>query len=164
MRENMGALGVDLSALHWIYVVFIIGFMVKRRDTTLICIVGIFILAIGDLTASISGVFNNFIYAITELLSTILIISIIVAMSRVLLKTGINEVMVSLFTKIIKNPTLAYWMIGILMMIISWFFWSSPAMALLGAVLLPVAIRAGLPALGVPKINKRTFYSSIFLF
>ncbi|SOC22804.1 hypothetical protein SAMN05880501_12415, partial [Ureibacillus xyleni] len=37
----MGALGVDLSALHWIYVVFIvliIGFMVKRRDTTLICI------------------------------------------------------------------------------------------------------------------------------
>ncbi|MCP1144790.1 hypothetical protein [Lysinibacillus endophyticus] len=151
----MGALGVDLSALHWIYVVFIvliIGFMVKRRDTTLICIIGIFMLAIvatGDLTASISGVFNSFIYAITELLSTILIISIIVAMSRVLLKTGINEVMVSPFTKIIKNPTLAYWTIGILMMVISWFFWPSPAVALLGAVLLPVAIRAGLPALGV---------------
>jgi hypothetical protein len=35
------------------------------------------------------------------------------------------------------------------MMIISWFFWSSPAVALLGAVLLPVALRAGLPALGV---------------
>ncbi|MEL3961221.1 hypothetical protein MKZ01_08065 [Lysinibacillus endophyticus] len=151
----MGALGVDLSALHWIYVVFIvliIGFMVKRRDTTLICIIGIFMLAIvatGDLTASISGVFNSFIYAITELLSTILIISIIVAMSRVLLKTGINEVMVSPFTKIIKNSTLAYWTIGILMMVISWFFWPSPAVALLGAVLLPVAIRAGLPALGV---------------
>ncbi|RUL52148.1 hypothetical protein [Lysinibacillus antri] len=151
----MGALGVDLSALHWIYVVFIvliIGFMVKRRDTTLICIIGIFMLAIvatRDLTASISGVFNSFIYAITELLSTILIISIIVAMSRVLLKTGINEVMVSPFTKIIKNPPLAYWTIGILMMVISWFFWPSPAVALLGAVLLPVAIRAGLPALGV---------------
>ena len=35
------------------------------------------------------------------------------------------------------------------MMVISWFFWPSPAVALLGAVLLPVAIRAGLPALGV---------------
>ena len=35
------------------------------------------------------------------------------------------------------------------MMIISWFFWPSPAVALLGAVLLPVALRAGLPALGV---------------
>ncbi|MBD8027951.1 hypothetical protein H9636_14965 [Ureibacillus sp. Re31] len=148
-------MNVELSALHWIYVVFIvliIGFMIKRRDTTLICIIGIFILAIvatGDFTASISGVFNSFIFAIQELLSTILIISIIVAMSRVLMKTGINEVMVAPFTKVIKNPTLGFWTIGILMMIISWFFWPSPAVALLGAVLLPVAIRAGLPALGV---------------
>ncbi|MEK9198317.1 hypothetical protein SFC08_12940 [Lysinibacillus halotolerans] len=148
-------MNVELSALHWIYVVFIvliIGFMVKRRDTTLICIIGIFILAIvatGDFTASISGVFNSFIFAIQELLSTILIISIIVAMSRVLMKTGINEVMVAPFTKVIKNPTVGFWTIGILMMIISWFFWPSPAVALLGAVLLPVAIRAGLPALGI---------------
>ncbi len=121
-------MGIELTSLHWIYVVFIvliIGFMVKRRDTTLICILGIFLLAIiatGDLTSSISGVFNSFIYAITELLSTILIISIIVAMSRVLITSGINEVMVAPFTKIIKTPTLAYWTIGILMMIISWFF------------------------------------------
>lgn len=148
-------MAVELTALHWIYVVFIfliIGFMVKRRDTTLICLVGIFLLAIvatGDLTMSVSKVFHSFIYAITELLSTIIIICIIVAMSRVLIKTGINEVMVSPFTKIIKNPTLAYWTIGILMMVISWFFWPSPAVALLGAVLLPIAIRAGLPALGV---------------
>jgi len=148
-------MGIELTALHWIYVVFIaliIGFMVKRRDTTLVCVVGIFLLSLvstGDLVASISKVFSSFIYAITELLSTIIIICVIVAMSRVLLKTGINEVMVSPFTKIIKNPALAYWTIGILMMIISWFFWPSPAVALLGAVLLPVAIRAGLPALGV---------------
>lgn len=148
-------MGIELVALHWIYVVFIvliIGFMMKRLDTSLISILGIFIIAFvatGNLTASISGIFTSFIYAITELLPTILIISIIVAMSRVLTKTGINEVMVAPFMKIIKTPTLAYWTIGILMMVISWFFWPSPAVALLGAVLLPVAIRAGLPALGV---------------
>ena len=44
--------------------------------------------------------------------------------------------------------TTAFWTIGILMMLISFFFWPSPAVALIGAVLLPVAIRAGLPALG----------------
>ena len=148
-------MGVDLTVLHWIYVAFvvlIIVFMIRRLDTTLISILGIFVIAIvatGNLTSSISGVFNSFIYAITELLSTILIISIIVAMSRVLTKTGINEVMIAPFAKIIKNATLGFWTIGILMMIISWFFWPSPAVALLGAVLLPVAIRAGLPALGV---------------
>lgn len=146
---------VELTALHWIYVVFIaliIGFMVMRRDTTLVCIAGIFLIAItatGSLSGSVSSIFNSFIYAITELLSTILVISIIVAMSRTLTSTGINDVMISPFTKLIRNPTLAYWTIGILMMVISWFFWPSPAVALLGAVLLPVAMRAGLPALGV---------------
>ncbi|ALC91939.1 hypothetical protein AM500_20695 [Bacillus sp. FJAT-18017] len=146
---------VELTALHWIYVVFIgliIGFMVMRRDTTLVCIAGIFLIALsatGSLSGSVSSIFNSFIYAITELLSTILIISIIVGMSKTLTTTGINDVMISPFTKLIKNPTLAYWTIGILMMLISWFFWPSPAVALLGAVLLPVAIRAGLPALGV---------------
>ncbi|MEK4009862.1 hypothetical protein [Peribacillus sp. FSL M8-0224] len=146
---------MELTALHWIYVVFIaliIGFMVKRRDTTLICIIGIFLLALvatGSLASSISGIFNSFIFAITELMSTILIISIIVAMSMVLTKSGINDVMIAPFAKFIKNPTLAFWVIGIVMMVISWFFWPSPAVALLGAVLLPVALRAGLPALGV---------------
>ncbi|MCL6572819.1 MAG: hypothetical protein K6T88_14240 [Bacillus sp. (in: Bacteria)] len=146
---------VELTALHWIYVFFIaliIGFMVMRRDTTIVCIAGIFLIAItatGSLSQSISSIFNSLSYAITELLSTILVISIIVAMSNTLTITGINDVMISPFRKLIRNPTLAYWTIGILMMIISWFFWPSPAVALLGAVLLPVAIRAGLPALGV---------------
>jgi len=148
-------MGIELTLLHWSYIVFvilIIAFMVRRLDTTIISILGVFVIAIvatRNLTSSISGVFNSFIYAITELLSTIIIISIIVAMSRLLTKTGINEVMIAPFTKIIKNPTLGFWTIGILMMVISWFFWPSPAVALLGAVLLPVAIRAGLPALGV---------------
>ncbi|MGG1572060.1 hypothetical protein [Fictibacillus sp. NRS-1165] len=148
-------MGVELAALHWIYVVFIfliIGFMVLRRDTTLVCIIGIFLIAItatGSLSASVSSIFNSFVYAITELLSTILVISIIVAMSKTLTATGINDVMISPFSKLIRTPALAYWTIGILMMVISWFFWPSPAVALMGAVLLPVAIRAGLPALGV---------------
>ncbi|NSL52245.1 hypothetical protein [Calidifontibacillus erzurumensis] len=148
-------MGVELTALHWIYVIFIfliLGFMIMRRDTTFICIVGIFLLAFTatqSLSASISSIFNSFIFTITELLSTILVISIIVSMSKALTRTGINDVMISPFTKLIKTPGLAFWIIGILMMVISWFFWPSPAVALLGAVMLPVAIRVGLPALGV---------------
>jgi hypothetical protein len=148
-------MGVELISLHWIYVIFIaliIGFMVMRRDTSLVCIIGIFLIAItatGSISHSVSSIFNSFIFAITELLSTILVISIIVAMSKTLTTTGINDVMISPFSKLIRNSTMAYWTIGILMMIISWFFWPSPAVALLGAVLLPVALRVGLPALGV---------------
>lgn len=146
---------VELTMIHWVYVVFIvliIGFMVMRRDTSLITIVGIFILgllATQSISQSIGGIFNSFIYAITELLGTILVISIIVSMSRILLYSGVNEVMISPVTKFIRTPSMAYWVIGIVMMVISFFFWPSPAVALIGAVLLPVALRVGLPALGV---------------
>ncbi|MDF2958411.1 MAG: rane protein [Paenibacillus sp.] len=145
---------IALLSLHWVYLLFIvliIGFMIFRRDTAILCITGIFILgllATGSLSHSVSGVFSSFIYAIKELLGTILIISIIVSMGKVLTQTGINETMIAPFARLIRTPALAYWVIGILMMIISWFFWPSPAVALIGAVLLPVAMRVGLPALG----------------
>lgn len=148
-------MGIELNVLHWIFLIFIIliiTVMVMKRDTSLVCIVGIFLLglfATDSLYQSVMGIFNSFIFAIKELIGTILIISIITAMSKVLLETGINEIMVSPFTRLIKTPALAYWVIGILMMVISWFFWPSPAVALLGAVLLPVALNVKLPAMGV---------------
>ncbi len=148
-------MGVTLTALHWAYLVFIvliIAFIVMKKDTSFICVAGILVLgfiATSSVTHSVTGIFNSFAYAIKELLGTILVISIIFGMSKVLMKTGINEAMVYPFTKLIRTPTLAYWVIGILMMVISWFFWPSPAVALMGAVLLPVAIKAKLPAIGV---------------
>jgi len=148
-------MGIELMGLHWVYLLFIlliIGFMVMRKDTTLVCVAGIFVLglmATESLTSSVSGVFNSFIYAIKELLGTILVISLIVAMSRVLTIMGVNERMIAPVTRLIRSPGWAFWIIGIVMMIISWFFWPSPAVALIGAVLLPVAVRVGLPALGV---------------
>ncbi|MFC0272044.1 hypothetical protein ACFFIX_11335 [Metabacillus herbersteinensis] len=147
--------GVELTFIHWTYVLFIfgiVGFMLFRRDTTIVSIVGIFAISLAasfSLSESVSSLFNSFIFAVTELMPTILVISIIVAMSKILTISGVNEVMISPFSKIIRTPTLAYWTIGFVMMFISWFFWPSPAVALIGAVLLPVAIRAGLPALGV---------------
>ncbi|WP_166243256.1 hypothetical protein [Paenibacillus turpanensis] len=145
---------VQLTSLHWVYlifIIFIVALLVKRRDTSMICIVGIFALgfiATESLSGSVSGIFNSFIYATKELIATIFIISIVVAMSRVLIRTGVNEMMVRPFTYFIRTPGQAFWVIGLLMMITSLFFWPSPAVALIGAVLLPAAARAGLPALG----------------
>ncbi|MFV9510212.1 hypothetical protein [Tepidibacillus sp. LV47] len=146
---------IQLSAIHWVYLIFIfliIGVMVMRKDTTLVSILGILtisMLVTKSIPSSILSLFNSLIFAIKELLGTILIISLIVAMSKVLTHSGINELMVRPITRMIKSPLIAYWVIGIAMMIISWFFWPSPAVALIGAVFLPVAVRVGLPALGV---------------
>ncbi|SDC65272.1 hypothetical protein SAMN02799630_01086 [Paenibacillus sp. UNCCL117] len=145
---------ISITPLHWVYlafIVFILALLIKRRDTTMICVVGIFALgwmATETLAGSVSGIFNSFIYATKELIGTIFIISIIVAMSRVLIQTGINEVMVAPLTRFLRTPALAFWGIGIIMMVTSFFFWPSPGVALIGAVLVPVAARVGLPALG----------------
>ncbi len=153
--EKDDNMGVELGALHWVYLFFILAIivvMVMRKDTSLVCIIGIFcigLVATASISQSVMGIFNSFIYAIKELIGTILIISVITAMSKELLSSGINEIMVSPFARLIRGPKLAYWVIGIAMMIISWFFWPSPAVALLGAVLLPVALKAKLPAMGV---------------
>ncbi len=148
-------MGVELNLLHWVYLLFIVAIivvMVMRRDTSLICLVGIFCIgfaATASLYQSVMGIFNSLIYAVKELMGTIFIISVVTAMSKELLSSGINETMVHPFTKLIRGPALAYWVIGLAMMLISWFFWPSPAVALLGAVLLPVALKVKLPAMGV---------------
>ena len=144
-----------LTPLHYIYLIFIIIIilaMMKKKDITLICILGIFILGIagtGSVYKSAMGVFNSFVYATRELMPTIFIISIVTAMSNTLVDSGINDEIVSPFKSVIKNYWIAYWVIGIVMMFLSWFFWPSPAVALVGALFLPIAIKAGLPAMGV---------------
>lgn len=142
-----------LTPLHYIYLIFIIIIilaMVKKKDISLLCILGIFILGLAgteSIYKSVMGVFNSFVYAAKELMPTIFIISIITAMSNTLMDSGINDEMVSPFRKVIKNYWIAYWVIGIFMMVLSWFFWPSPAVALIGALFLPIAKKAGLPAM-----------------
>lgn len=145
---------ITLTALHYVYLVFILVIivaMIKKMDISLICILGILVLGLigtGSLYKSVMAVFNSFIYATKELMPTILIISVITAMSNVLVTSGINEEMVNPFKSIIKSYWVAYWVIGLVMMVLSWFFWPSPAVALIGALFLPIAKKAGLPAMG----------------
>lgn len=146
---------IELTSLHWTFTFFILLIiitMIMRRDTSIVCILGIFLMGYmskGTVNQGIMGIFNSFVYAINELSGTILIISLIVAMSKALLHTGVNQIMVEPFKRVIRTPGMAYWIIGLFMMIISFFFWPSPAAALMGAVLLPVGRSVGLPAMGV---------------
>ena len=148
-------INVTLTPLHNIYLIFIIIIivaMIMKKDITLICILGIFILGLvgtESIYKAAMGIFNSLVYATKELMPTILIISVITAMSSILMASGINNEIVSPFKGVIKNYWVAYWVIGIVMMIMSWFFWPSPAVALIGAIFLPIAKKAGLPAMGV---------------
>lgn len=144
-----------LTTAHYIYISFIfiiLVTMILKKDTVVPCILGIFSLGIfynKTVFGAIGAVFNSFIISLNELGPIILIIAIMVALSKALEENDAIEYMVKPFSKVIKNPTSAFFVTGVVMLILSWFFWPTPAVALVGAIFLPVAIRAGLPAIGV---------------
>ncbi|TCO75197.1 hypothetical protein [Marinisporobacter balticus] len=144
-----------LTGIHYIYMLFILIVLLtmsRKRDTLIPCILGIFCMGLyasQDIIFSIGAIFNAFVVATKELIGIILIISIIVALSKALEEIKATQLMVTPFIKVIKNRTSAFFSVGIVMLILAWFFWPSPATALVGAIFLPIAIRAGLPAIGV---------------
>lgn len=144
-----------MTGAHYIYILFIIVIlitMIMKKDTVVPCILGIFCLGLfytNNIAGSLGAVFNSFIVSLGELGPIILIISIMVALSKALETNHAINYMIKPFSKFIKNPTTAFFVIGIAMMLLSWFFWPTPAVALVGAIFLPVAMEVGLPAIGV---------------
>lgn len=145
---------LEITSMHWVYVIMILVIliiMIMRKDIIIPCVIGIFLIGLvgtGSVITGIRGIFNSFVVAGVELAGVIYVISIIVAMSKMLEDIGANMIMVAPAARIIKSPNVAFWFSGIIMLIISWFFWPSPATPLVGAVLLPIALKVGLPAMG----------------
>ncbi|SET71429.1 hypothetical protein SAMN05660297_03251 [Natronincola peptidivorans] len=145
---------VELILVHWVYlgmVLIILATLIMRKDIVIPCILGIFLMGLAagkGVVASTASIFNALMTSGTTLLNIIMVISVIVAMSKLLEQLKATELMIRPITKLIKTPDQAFWFIGIIMLIVSWFFWPSPATPLIGAVLLPIAYKVGLPAIG----------------
>ena len=145
---------VILTPAHWLFlfwVIVVIAVMGFRKDPLIPCILGL--LTVGYLVkhtvvGALTTVYNGFIVAGNEFWGIIVVISLIVALSRLLSDTGADYLVMSPAAKLMINGNVAYWVLGFSMLIASWFFWPSPATALVGAIMFPVAVRAGLPAMG----------------
>ncbi|MBV4415473.1 hypothetical protein [Clostridium tyrobutyricum] len=144
---------VALSAVHYVYIIMTIVIIVTlmlKKEIVLPCIVGTFLIGLfysHNLLKSIQIMYNSVVTSATELLGIIVVISLVVAMSRSLSDIGADELMMRPVRKVIKGKKMAYFVVGIVMLIVSWFIWPSPAVALVGALLLPAAIEVGLPAI-----------------
>ncbi|MFZ7103517.1 MAG: hypothetical protein ACOWWO_12815 [Peptococcaceae bacterium] len=145
---------VQLTSLHWIYVfmvLLVLITMILRRDTVLPCFIGLFVIgfaAKSSLIGALQVVYNALIAAGNEFWGIIAIISLVVAMSKALADVGADYIIMQPAAKAMVSPSVAFWVLGIAMLLVSWFVWPSPAVALIGAIVLPVAVRAGLPAIG----------------
>ncbi|MCX5806264.1 MAG: hypothetical protein NT010_09410 [Proteobacteria bacterium] len=142
---------VELTAAHWIYALFVVLVLVAmayRLDPPLVCIVGSFTLSwviTGNIIKAVQAVFNSINVAFNELLGTVVIISMIVSMAKMLEECGLAEMMFHPVRKLIKSPSIAFWVMGFVILAVAWIIWPSPAIALVGALLLPAAVEVGLP-------------------
>ncbi|MDF2522934.1 MAG: hypothetical protein K0R31_575 [Clostridiales bacterium] len=144
---------VQLGLLHYIYIAMVLVVLLTiafKKDIVLPCIAGLFIMGYassGSLLKGVQVIYNSLISSGTEFWGIIVIISLVMAMSKALRDIGADEMMMSPVKKIMVNKSAAFWGLGIVMLLVSWFIWPSPAVALIGAILLPAAMGAGLPAL-----------------
>ncbi|MGE4282747.1 MAG: hypothetical protein AB7G87_03420 [Clostridia bacterium] len=144
---------VEIGLLHYIYIamVFIILLtMAFKKDIVLPCIIGLFVMgyaASGSLLKGVQVIYNALIASGTEFWSIIVIISLVVAMSKALQDIGADDLMMSPIKRLMINRNASFIVLGIIMAIMSWFIWPSPAVALVGAIMVPAAMRAGLPAI-----------------
>ncbi|RCW45837.1 hypothetical protein DFQ14_102138 [Halopolyspora algeriensis] len=145
---------MEVTAAHWVYlagVVVIIAVMIMRKNVVVPAVAATFFTAwvfTGSLPTGLSSVFNASLVAASELFSIFLIIALITALLGSLRALEADKRMIMPFQRIMRNGSLAFVIVFAVTYVISLFFWPTPAVPLIGAILLPAAIRAGLPAMG----------------
>ena len=144
---------VTLGVLHYVYIIMtvvIIAALLFKKEIVLPCIIGVLLMGFassGNIITTIQVMYNSLVASGSEFLGIIVVIALVVSMSKSLGAIGADELMIRPFQKIIKSQKVAFFVVGFVMLIASWFVWPSPAVALVGALLLPVALKAGLPAI-----------------
>ena len=144
---------VVLTPLHYVYligVLVILAVMVLRKDTPAVCIAFLFLLGViglGSITGGIMTVFNSILFAAKEFMEVIATIALVTALSKCLKDLGSDYLMMVPMSKIMKTPSVTWWILGITMLLFSLFLWPSPSVALVGAIMLPFAVKSGLKPL-----------------
>lgn len=144
-----------LTSAHWVYlvgVVTILGTMLARKNIVVPAVFFTFLTALfftKSLAGGLAAVFNASLVSAQQLFNIFLIIALVTAMLGALRALGADTKMVAPFRPIMRNGHLAFWTLAVVTYVISLFFWPTPAVPLIGAVLIPVAIRAGLRPMAV---------------
>jgi hypothetical protein len=102
----------------------------------------------GSVISALESVFNGSLTAAKELFNIFLVIALMTSLLNALKALRSDIRMVEPFRKVMVNGHVAYLALAVVTYFISLFFWPTPAVPLVGAILLPAAILAGLPAMG----------------
>lgn len=143
-----------ITISHLMYALVTVGVilvMLFRRGVIIPTLVGTFLIGWiykGSIVSGFQAVYNANLTAAKELFTIFLIITFMVALLASLRDIGADRRMVQPIQKLMVNGHIAFFVLALVTYVISLFFWPTPAVPLIGALLIPAAIRVGLPAMG----------------
>ncbi|KEO84615.1 hypothetical protein [Tumebacillus flagellatus] len=146
---------MELTISHWIYlavVLLVILGMFLRRGVIAVCVAGTILIGWvykGSFVAAGQTLFTANLTAGKALFDIILIIALMIALLRLMEKIGADTLLLRPIGKLFKGPSGAYWGIGAVKGLLSAFLWPTPATMTVGPMLIPGALRAGLPLVGI---------------
>lgn len=147
-----------INLTHYVFllgVVLILVAIFLRKDVILPSLIVIFILGVVSRKSVIGGfntLYNSLVFSGEKFMMLIITIAIVTALSKMLCEIGSDYLIMKPITKLMKGPVITFWVLGITITITSLFFWPSPAVALLGTILLPAAIKSGLTPMVVAMV------------
>jgi hypothetical protein len=142
---------VTITAAHWVYlagVLAVVLMMVLRANVVVPSIVATFAVALvwtHSPVSALGSIFNASFVAAKELFNIFLVIALITSLLNALKSLRSDVLMVQPFRTVMTNGHTAFFVLSAVTYVISLFFWPTPAVPLVSAVLLPAAIIAGLP-------------------
>ena len=144
---------MELTISHWLYGLFtliIIATMIFRKGVVLPTLLGTFVIAWvfkGNVVEGFTAIFNANLVAAQELFNIFLIITFMIALLHSLRDLGADQRMIQPIQKWMVNGHVSFFILVVITYVISLFFWPTPAVPLICALLVPAAIRSGLPAM-----------------
>jgi hypothetical protein len=144
---------ITITTAHWVYlagVMAVVLTMVLRANVVVPSIVATFAVALvwsHSPVSALGSIFNASFVAAKELFNIFLVIALITSLLNALKSLRSDVLMVQPFRTVMTNGHVAYFVLAAVTYVISLFFWPTPAVPLVSAVLLPAAIVAGLPPL-----------------
>jgi hypothetical protein len=145
---------MTLTAAHYVYLAglgSLILVMGMRKPVVVPAVAATAVtatVASGSIATGISSIFRASLVAASELFSIFLIIALVTAMLAALRAIDAEHRMVAPFTRLMVNGRVSFIVLFVVTYVLSLFFWPTPVLALVAAILLPAAVRAGLSPLG----------------
>jgi hypothetical protein len=144
---------VTITLGHWAYlagVMAVVLTMILRANVVVPSIVATFAVALvwtHSPVSALGSIFGASFVAAKELFNIFLVIALITSLLNALKSLRSDVLMVQPFRAVMTNGHIAFFVLSVVTYVISLFFWPTPAVPLVSAVLLPAAIVAGLPPL-----------------